>query len=62
MPRAARCQAFEAPSGTLFILEPGGLRIVTEAGDEALVPVRDVVAFLKHLLDPAEPPDAETVP
>lgn len=40
---------FEGPAQTLFLREPKSLRILTFRGDEAVLPLSDFLAFLRHL-------------
>jgi len=49
MPTPATLSPFEAPLGTLFLLDPRLVRIITLEGQEALIPTADLFAFLVHL-------------
>jgi hypothetical protein len=51
----ARFTAFEGPSKTLFLFERNALRIITDSGGEALLPLRDCFAILARLSSPPAP-------
>lgn len=40
---------FEGTASTLFLLERDDVRIINRQGEEALVPLTDLLAFLLHL-------------
>lgn len=42
-------ELFEGPAYTLFLLEGDRLRIITGEGEETLVALADLLAFLLHL-------------
>lgn len=44
-----RYLTFDGPDNTLFLLESGMLRIITEAAEEAVLPLRDLVELLVYL-------------
>jgi hypothetical protein len=44
-----RYLAYEGPNATLFLIEAGRLRAITDDGGEVLLPFLDLVELLLHL-------------